>query len=54
MRPASPALRAKLTSSQFVIPMEFAMMKEISIKFSMAYDNIDFKAVVDDFIAGEI
>lgn len=28
-------------------------MKEITVKFSMAYDNTDFKAVVDDFIAGE-
>lgn len=29
------------------------MMKEITVKFSMAYDNTDFKAVVDDFIAGK-
>lgn len=28
------------------------MMKEITVKFSLAYDNTDFKAVVDDFIAG--
>lgn len=28
------------------------MLKEISIKWSMAYDHKDFKAVVDDFIKG--
>ncbi|KAF2168824.1 hypothetical protein M409DRAFT_20841 [Zasmidium cellare ATCC 36951] len=37
----------------FTIPTEYAMLKEITIKFSMAYDNTDFKAVVDDFIAGK-
>lgn len=29
------------------------MMKELTIKYSMAYDNTDFKAVVDDFCAGK-
>lgn len=36
-----------------MVPTEYAMLKEITIKFSMAYDNTDFKAVVDDFIAGK-
>ena len=29
------------------------MMKELDIKFSMAYDEKDFRAVVEDFIAGK-
>jgi len=29
------------------------MMKEIAVKFSMAYDDKDFKEVVADFVAGE-
>lgn len=27
------------------------MVKELTIKFSLAYDNTDFKAVVEDFCA---
>lgn len=30
-----------------------AITKEITIKFSLAYDNKDFKAVVEDFVAGK-
>lgn len=29
------------------------MLKEITVKFSLAYDNQDFKDVVKDFIAGK-
>lgn len=37
---------------QFVVPLQHAMTKELTFKYSMAYDNVDFKAAVDDFIAG--
>ena len=30
-----------------------AMLKEITIKYSMAYDNKDFKEVVEEFGAGK-
>lgn len=29
------------------------MLKELTIKFSLAYDNQDFKDVVADFVAGK-
>ncbi|KAK4616179.1 hypothetical protein CLAFUW4_10473 [Fulvia fulva] len=37
-----------------IIPQHYAMMKELTIKFSFAYDSKDFQAVVDDFIAGKV
>jgi (R,R)-butanediol dehydrogenase/meso-butanediol dehydrogenase/diacetyl reductase len=33
--------------------MELAMMKEITVKVTFAYDDSDYKAVVDDFVAGK-
>ena len=33
--------------------MGLSMLKEINIKFSMAYTNSDFKKVVEDFVAGK-
>lgn len=38
---------------QFVVPLMHAMLKEITIRFSMAYNHKDFKEVVDDFGAGK-
>lgn len=32
--------------------MMFFMMKEIQLKASMAYDETDFRGVVEDFVAG--
>ena len=37
-------------SVQFTVPLNHAMMKEITIKQSFAYDPQDFRAVVDDFV----
>jgi len=33
--------------------MQYCMLKELSVKFSMAYDDKDFQEVVADFAAGQ-
>ncbi|CZT17987.1 related to threonine dehydrogenase and related Zn-dependent dehydrogenases [Ramularia collo-cygni] len=37
----------------FVMPMAPAMFKEMTIKFSIAYDHEDFEQVTKDFVAGK-
>ncbi|KAK3717382.1 hypothetical protein LTR37_005771 [Vermiconidia calcicola] len=60
MRDGMDALRPKGTfvnvagwETDFVIPMEFFMMKELAIRTSMAYVDQDFADVVRDFVAGK-
>lgn len=35
------------------VPFHYAMMKELTLKFSLAYNESDFQAVVDDFVEGK-
>jgi threonine dehydrogenase-like Zn-dependent dehydrogenase len=37
----------------FKIPMQFAMFREITIKFSLGNDDNDYRQVVEDFAAGK-
>lgn len=37
---------------QFSVPFGPAMTKELTVKFTLAYDYKDFQDVVDDFVAG--
>jgi threonine dehydrogenase-like Zn-dependent dehydrogenase len=39
--------------SPFSIPLQFAMQKEVVIKFSFGNNDLDYKAVVEDFSAGK-
>lgn len=45
-------LRGFTNISQFVLPLMRAITKEITIRFSLGYNNKDFAAVVADFVAG--
>ena len=38
----------------FTLPMQHFMMKEVTVKASMAYDERDFAATVVDFVAGKL
>jgi threonine dehydrogenase-like Zn-dependent dehydrogenase len=37
----------------FKIPMQFAMFREVTIKFSLGNNDIDYREVVEDFAAGK-
>ena len=37
----------------FKIPMQFAMFREITIKFSLGNNDNDYREVVEDFVAGK-
>ena len=60
MRDGMDALKRKGTyvnvagwETNFVIPMEYFMVKELSIRCTLAYDEKDFAEVVRDFVAGK-
>lgn len=40
-------------SKPFPIPLQYAMFREITIKFSLGNNDIDYREVVEDFIAGK-
>ena len=59
MRDGMDALRPKGTfvnvagwEKDFVLPMEFFMVKELALRTTLAYDEKDFGDVVHDFVAG--
>jgi len=37
---------------QMAVPLQYAMLKELTIKYSMAYNDKHFKETVDAFVAG--
>lgn len=60
MRDGMDALRRRGTyvnvagwETAFELPMQFFMMKELTVKTSMAYDDKAFSATVKDYVAGK-
>jgi (R,R)-butanediol dehydrogenase/meso-butanediol dehydrogenase/diacetyl reductase len=37
----------------FQVPLQYAMFREITIKFSLGNDDNDYREVVEDFVAGK-
>lgn len=53
LRPRGTYVNIAGWKQPFTIPMQFAMFREITIKFSLGNNDDDYREVVEDFVAGK-